>query len=151
MIIIGRRAIPVAALCVAPLCLLHLAHAMSPDPAQAAPGALLQYRSAFAGYKPLADAQPGNWRVLNDAVKDDGMAGMADDGAGMQGTGNPPGHAMPMPMPMPMRKAPSSARLAKARSSTPPASAANPAGMPAMDGMPGMSGHAGHAMPGGKP
>ena len=37
------------------------------DPATPAPA--LRYPSAFADYKPWQDAQPGDWRALNDAVR----------------------------------------------------------------------------------
>ena len=39
-----------------------------------------QYQSAFADYKPYQDVPAGNWRALNDAVRDAGgqmAAGMA--------------------------------------------------------------------------
>lgn len=38
------------------------------EPGNAKPGEPLRYQSAFAGYKPYADVEPGNWRALNDAV-----------------------------------------------------------------------------------
>ncbi len=42
------------------------------------PASALRYQSAFADYKPWQDIKPGNWRALNDVVRDapGGMAGM---------------------------------------------------------------------------
>lgn len=60
----------------------------STDPAK--PGATvpqLQYRSAFADYKPYQDVKSGDWKAINDA-------------AGKSG-----GHSMAMPMSTPMGSA----------------------------------------------
>jgi hypothetical protein len=38
------------------------------DPTAAAPP--LQYRSAFAGYRPLGDVASGRWRDVNDRVRE---------------------------------------------------------------------------------
>jgi hypothetical protein len=40
----------------------------APDPAAASLSAPLTYASAFAGYQPWTDIQPGNWRELNDGL-----------------------------------------------------------------------------------
>jgi hypothetical protein len=69
---------PAVALCIPPVA---LAQPANPDPRK--PGATaprLQYRSAFADYKPWQDTKPGDWKAMNDAV---GKSG---------------GHSMGMPM-----------------------------------------------------
>ena len=64
---------PAAALC---LPLLALAQAGRSDPADAkAPVPALRYPSAFADYRPWQDARPGDWRALNDALRDTGAGG----------------------------------------------------------------------------
>lgn len=93
-------------------------------PASAPP---LQYRSAFEGYKPYEDTKTGDWRALNDTVKE------GDSMADMRAMGAMPGHAMPMPA----ASAPSHAGHAKA--------------MGKAASMPGMADHAGHRMPGATP
>ena len=56
-----------AALC---LPLLALAQAARPDPADAkAPAPALRYTSAFADYKPWQETKPGDWRAVNDNVR----------------------------------------------------------------------------------
>jgi hypothetical protein len=57
--------------------------------------AQLTYQSAFADYKPYKDAEPANWRVLNDTVAgvSDGASGHA--GHGMGGMGGMKGMEMP--------------------------------------------------------
>jgi hypothetical protein len=41
------------------------------DPAApGAPAPTLRYQSAFAGYKPLGEANVGKWREVNDRVRD---------------------------------------------------------------------------------
>jgi hypothetical protein len=37
-----------------------------------APAASLSYQSAFADYKPYQDVPPGDWKALNDTVRDSG-------------------------------------------------------------------------------
>lgn len=72
------RLAPAAALC---LPLLALAQAGRPDPADpkaAAPA--LRYQSVFADYKPWQDIKPGDWRAVNDNVRDGAAKG--GDGAG---------------------------------------------------------------------
>ena len=134
------RVTPVLAFCLAPVA---PAFAGAADPTQAVPSASLPaYRSAFSEYKPFKEDKPGDWRALNDAVKDEGMADMPAMGkgheGGMPGLGKTPGHAMPMAMP----KDGAAAGSAKAGA---PAAAAS---MPAMKGVPE---HSMHGMPGGKP
>jgi len=64
------------------------AQAKRPDPADAsAPGPALQYRSAFADYKPWQDIKLGDWRTVNDKVRD----------AGAEGGGGHAGHGMSRP------------------------------------------------------
>jgi hypothetical protein len=67
------RLAPVAALC---LPLLALAQAGRPDPADAkAPASALRYPSAFADYKPWQETKPGDWRAVNDNVRQAGSKG----------------------------------------------------------------------------
>lgn len=67
------RLAPAAALC---LPLLAMAQAGRSDPADAkTPAPALRYQSAFADYKPWQDAKPGDWRALNEALRDPGAAG----------------------------------------------------------------------------
>jgi hypothetical protein len=62
------RLAPVVALCLPPLA---LAQAGRPDPADTkAPAPALHYQSAFSDYKPWQDIKPGDWRVVNDNVRD---------------------------------------------------------------------------------
>lgn len=86
--------------------------------------AQLSYQSAFADYKPYKDAQPANWRALNDIVAgaSDGASGHA--GHGMGGMGRMKGMEMP---------------------ATPAASASAPTQMKTMPN------HDGHHKQGGKP
>jgi hypothetical protein len=83
------RLVPVAALC---LPLLALAQAGRPDPADAkAPAPALRYRSAFADYKPWQESKPGDWRAVNDNVR---QAGAKSNGhAGHQMSPAPPSAA----------------------------------------------------------
>lgn len=62
------------------------------DPGLAAPA--LRYRSAFADYKPWQDNKPGDWRAVNDAVRDAATRGGAHSGHGM-----PAGARAPAPAP----------------------------------------------------
>ena len=105
------------------------------QPAGVAPvsEAPLQYRSAFEGYKPYQDTKPGDWRSLNEAVKDE------DSTAGMPGMGNMPGHTMPVSA----VSASSPASRNRALGKTVP--------VPNMPAMPGMADHSGHHMSEGKP
>ncbi|RZJ19898.1 MAG: hypothetical protein EOO54_14380 [Haliea sp.] len=70
------------------------AQANPADPQAAAPA--LPYNSAFSGYKPWQDIQPGSWREVNDTVRD------ASPGGGHAGHGaasaTPP-QAAPRPAP----------------------------------------------------
>ena len=75
------RLVPAAALC---LPLIALAQASRPDPADPKASApTLRYQSAFANYKPWTDAKPGDWRAVNDTVRD----AAAKDGHAGHGTG----------------------------------------------------------------
>ena len=75
------RLAPAVALC---LPLLALAQAGRPDPADPkAPAPALRYQSAFADYKPWQDTKPGDWRAVNDNVRDAAAKGG--------------GHAAPVP------------------------------------------------------
>ena len=50
--------------------LLALAQAGRPDPADPKASApALRYQSAFADYKPWRDTKPGDWRAVNDNVR----------------------------------------------------------------------------------
>lgn len=136
-----RRAAPVMVLCLAALGGARAQGGMAPQAAASAP---LQYRSAFADYKPWQDTRPGDWRALNDAVKGDAMSGM--DMSSMKGMGDRKGmadvpgvsgmaaHDVPMPV---------ATKPVDAGHSHPPAKAAS---MPAMPEMPA---HSGHDMKGG--
>ena len=75
-----QRVAPALALCLA---MLGPARAQGSAAPSATAGSPLQYRSAFADYKPWRDIAPGNWRALNDALKGDSMPGM--DMSGTQG------------------------------------------------------------------
>ncbi len=96
-----------------------ISHAADPEPPKAA--TQLTYQSAFADYKPYKDAQPANWRALNDTVAGalggasghaghgmggmggmDGMKGMND----MKGMEMPGMSAAPASAPMPMKTMP---------------------------------------------
>ena len=82
MINLFSRLAPVAALC---LPLLALAQPGRPDPADPTASApALRYQSAFADYKPWQDLKPGDWRVVNDNVRDAAAKG-----------GGQAGHSMP--------------------------------------------------------
>ena len=67
------RLAPALVLC---LPLLALAQPVRPDPTDAkTPAPALRYQSAFADYKPWQDTKPGDWRALNDALRDAGGGG----------------------------------------------------------------------------
>jgi hypothetical protein len=69
------RLAPAVALC---LPLLALAQAGQPDPADSkASVPALRYQSAFADYKPWTDTRPGDWRAVNDNVRDAAAKGGA--------------------------------------------------------------------------
>lgn len=79
---------PAIALC---LPLVVPAQPANTDPAK--PGATvprLQYRSAFAEYKPWQDSKPGDWKAMNDAVGKSGAhsAGMPMDAASAPASGS---------------------------------------------------------------
>ena len=93
-----QRLAPAVALC---LPLLASAQAGRTDPTDArAPAPPLRYISAFADYKPWQDIKPGDWRAVNDGVRN----------AASQG-GSPAGHAghaapaSPAAAPAPAQKA----------------------------------------------
>lgn len=74
------------------------------EPPRAA--AQLTYQSAFADYKPYKDAQPANWRALNDTVAgaSDGASGHAGHGmSGMKGMEMPAMPAASASAPMQMK------------------------------------------------
>jgi hypothetical protein len=57
---------PAVALCIS---LAALAQPANTDPGKSgAREPRLQYRSAFADYKPWQDTKPGDWKAMNDAV-----------------------------------------------------------------------------------
>ena len=58
-----------------------------------APDASLRYQSAFADYQPYRDVQPGDWKALNDTVRDGGDGQMSMGSMNMS-------HDMAAPMPM---------------------------------------------------
>jgi hypothetical protein len=136
-----RRAAPVMTLCLAAFGGAGAQGGTAPQPPASGP---LQYRSAFADYKPWQDTRPGDWRALNDAVKGGAMSGM--DMSSMKGTGdrkemsNVPGvrgmaaHDAPMPV--------ASKPVDAGHSQAPAKSASVPA-------MPDMPAHSGHDMKGG--
>jgi hypothetical protein len=130
------RGAPALALCLA---MLDPARAQGSAAPSATAGSPLQYRSAFADYKPWRDIAPGDWRALNDAVKGDSMPGM--DPSGAQGGGGTKAMS-PVPgtreMPMPAASAPGHSGHAHARART-----------ASMAAMPGMA--PGHDMVGGHP
>lgn len=75
----------------------------APDQAAVSPSAPLTYASAFAGYQPWTDVQPGNWRQLNDDLL---RPAAPPPGASGHGHGHGPapgapaaGHAGPVPDP----------------------------------------------------
>src|SRR4051794_16166378 len=68
-----KRMVSAIALCVASS---HWAHADKRDPTLVTGGPTPTYRSAFEGYKSWQDVKPGDWRELNDAVRQGGMPGM---------------------------------------------------------------------------
>jgi hypothetical protein len=82
------RLAPSLALC---LPLLALAQAGRPDPADPKASApALRYQSAFADYKPWADTKPGDWRAVNDTVRDAAAKGAhAGHGAGAAASAAP--------------------------------------------------------------
>ena len=64
---------------------LALAQALAPEPAvPGTPARPLQYRSAFADYKPWQDIEPGNWRRLNDNLAPASGRPGAHDGRGAE-------------------------------------------------------------------
>lgn len=66
--------------------LLALAQPGRIDPADAKASAPpLRYQSAFADYKPWKDAQPGDWRAVNDNVRDASATGGGHGGHTMPG------------------------------------------------------------------
>lgn len=80
-----HRLAPAVALC---LPLLAFAQAQRADPADPrSPAPALRYSSAFADYKPWQNMQPGDWRAINDTVRD----------AAAKGAGAHAGHASPAP------------------------------------------------------
>jgi hypothetical protein len=87
--------VAVATLAVSPAV---LAQSRADDPARPAAAAPpLRYLSAFEGYRPFDDAGPGNWRQVNDRVRD----AAAKAPAAPAGPAQPaPGQAAP-PQPMP--------------------------------------------------
>ena len=108
------------------LCLPLLASAQTPsnDPSHAnAAAAPLRYRSAFSDYKPWQDIKQGDWRAVNDTVRDAG-----------QGGGHA-GHGMDAP------GARSAASAPEGKAAAPDGKASAPAAMPD---------HGGHQMQGGK-
>jgi hypothetical protein len=85
-----HRLAPAVALC---LPLLAAAQTSRSDPADArAPAPALRYSSAFADYKPWQDIKTGDWRAVNDQVRD------AASGAAQGGPHA--GHASPAPAPI---------------------------------------------------
>ena len=81
---IVSRLAPAVALC---LPLLALAQAARPDPADPkTPAPALRYQSAFADYKPWQDSKPGDWRAVNDTVRDAAAKGGAHAGHAMPAT-----------------------------------------------------------------
>jgi hypothetical protein len=97
---IFRRLAPAVALC---LPLPAFAQAGQPDPADPkTPAAALRYQSVFVGYKPWQDSKPGDWRAVNDTVRDAAAKGGAHAG-----------HAMPA-------AAPSSPPAPATKASVPP-------------------------------
>ena len=137
-----QRVAPALALCLAVLGPAHAQGRAAPSPTASSP---LQYRSAFADYKPWQDIGPGDWRALNDAVKGDSMPGMdmsRTEGAGdakgmpdMPGMRGSSGREAPMPV------ASTHARTGHAHTR------AKAAPMPAK---PAMDAHHGHDMKGGR-
>ena len=82
------RLAPAVALC---LPLLALAQADRPDPADPkAPAPAMRYQSAFADYKPWQDTKAGDWRAVNDNVRD-----AAAKGGGHSVPSAPPASAPP--------------------------------------------------------
>ena len=61
------RLSPAMALCLPLLASAQAGYADPTDPK--APAAPLRYTSAFADYKPWQDIKPGDWRVVNDNVR----------------------------------------------------------------------------------
>jgi hypothetical protein len=75
------RLAPAVALCVPLFALAQAGRPDLADPKAAAPA--LRYRSAFADYKPWADTKLGDWRAVNDNVRDAVANGGAHAGHGM--------------------------------------------------------------------
>lgn len=79
------RLVPAAALCIP---WVATAQAGRSDPAAPdAPFPALAYQSAFADYKPWQEIKAGDWRVVNDTVRD----------ASLKTGGHAAGHAAPTP------------------------------------------------------
>jgi hypothetical protein len=85
-----------------------LAVAQRPTSASA-PSSGLQYPSAFTGYKPYEDIPAGNWRALNDTVRDaggtmaNGMAMSPSAAAAASASASAPSKPVPKaPMKRPM-------------------------------------------------
>ena len=81
-----QRLAPLVALS---LPLLALAQASRLDPADPkTPAPALRYPSAFTDYKPWQDSKPGDWRAVNDTIRDAAAKG-----------GVHAGHALPAAVP----------------------------------------------------
>ena len=90
-----HRLAPAVALC---LPLLASAQAGRADPADPrTPAPPLRYTSAFADYKPWQDIQPGDWRAVNDGVRNAASQGGSHAGH--------PAPASPAAVPAPAPKA----------------------------------------------
>lgn len=90
---------------------LHAADTESPRAA-----GQLTYQSAFADYKPYKDAQPANWRALNDTVAGASGGASGDAGhdmGGMRGMEMPATPAAPASAPMQMKTMPDHDELHK--------------------------------------
>ena len=92
-----------AALC---LPLLALAQAGRLDPADPkAPAPALRYPSAFADYKPWQETKPGDWRAVNDNVRQGGPNSGGHAGHQMSPTAPAAASAPAAPSPAPPRGA----------------------------------------------
>ena len=87
------------ALCLPLLAFAQVARPDPADPKAAAPA--LRYASAFADYKPWRDTKPGDWRAVNDFVRD-----AAVKGGGHAGHAMPAKTSAPAPAPAPKASAP---------------------------------------------
>lgn len=97
---LSRWAAPAVALCLPLAALAQPASTGAASPGASAPP--LQYRSAFADYKPWRDVKPGDWRAVNDTVRDAGMKG---GGNAVHGMGGSMPSAAPASAPAPAPKA----------------------------------------------